>query len=96
MFVSQKIAPRKNTQNDIFQKHKNKNSKLSTTMSRQYTHNKLTTRKVIAAFFKDVKIEESFSSQDQKLLEKPICDDSFFRTKNHHSANTLLQRSLTQ
>ena len=69
MFVPQKIAPRINTKNDIFQKHKNQIQKLSITMSRQHTQNALTTQKIVAAYFKDVKIEETFSSQDQKLVK---------------------------
>ena len=35
----------------------------------QQTHNAKTTQKNIAVFFKDVKTEETFSSQDQKLVE---------------------------
>ena len=43
-----------------------------------------------------VKTEETFSSRDQTLVETTIfCDDNFFPTENHHSANPLLQRSLT-
>ena len=38
-------------------------------MNRQHTHKALTTQKIVAVYFKDVKIEETFSSQDQKLLE---------------------------
>ena len=67
-FVPQKIASRANTK-DIFQKHKDQNRKLSTTMNCQQTHNALTTQKNVAVYFKDVKIEETFSSQDQKLVE---------------------------
>ena len=37
-------------------------------MKFQKTHNALTTRKNVAVFFKDVKTEEEFSSQDQKLV----------------------------
>ena len=33
------------------------------------SHNALTTQKNVAVFSKDVKIEETFSSQDQKLVE---------------------------
>ena len=58
-----------NTKNDIFQKHKEQNHKLCTPMNRQHTHNALTTQKLVALFFKGVKIEEKFSSQDQKLVE---------------------------
>ena len=38
-------------------------------MNRHHTHNALTTQKIVAVFFKDVKTEETFSSQDQKLVE---------------------------
>ena len=38
-------------------------------MNFQKTHNALTTQKNVALFFKDVKTEETFSSQDQKLVE---------------------------
>ena len=37
-------------------------------MNSQQTHNSLTTQKSVAVYFKDVKTEESFSSQDQKLV----------------------------
>ena len=38
-------------------------------MNCQQTHNALTTQKNVAVCFKDVKTEETFSSQDQKLVE---------------------------
>ena len=38
-------------------------------MSLQHTHNALKTKKMVAVYFKDVKTEENFSSQDQKLVE---------------------------
>ena len=38
-------------------------------MNFQQTHNALTTRKNVAVYFKDVKTEETFSSQDQTLVE---------------------------
>ena len=38
-------------------------------MNFQHTHNALTTQKNVSVFFKDVKTEETFSSQDQKLVE---------------------------
>ena len=38
-------------------------------MNRQQTHNAFTNRKNSAVYLKDVKIEETFSSQDQKLVE---------------------------
>ena len=68
-FVPQKIASRINTKNDIFQKHKDQNQKLSTPKNCQETHNAFTTQKTVAVYFKDVKTEETFSSQDQKLEE---------------------------
>ena len=68
--VPQKMASRINTKNDIFQKHKDQIQKLSsTTMNRQHTHNALTTHKIVAVYCKDVKTEETFSSQDQKRVE---------------------------
>ena len=38
-------------------------------MNCQQFQNALTTRKTVAVYFKDVKTEETFSSQDQKLME---------------------------
>ena len=39
-------------------------------MNCQQTHNALTPQKKnVAVYFKDVKTEETFSSQDQKLVE---------------------------
>ena len=38
-------------------------------MSHQHTHNALTTRKIVDVYLEDVKTEETFSSQDQKLVE---------------------------
>ena len=38
-------------------------------MNCQQTHNALTSQKSVAVYFKDVKTEETFSSQDQKLVE---------------------------
>ena len=38
-------------------------------MNLHHTHNALTTQKSVAVFFKDVKIEATFSSQDQQLVE---------------------------
>ena len=57
-----------NTKNDIFQKYKDKNQKLSTSMNLQHTRIAFTTQKSVAVYFKDVKTEETFSSQDQKLV----------------------------
>ena len=58
-----------NTKNDIFQKHKEQKQKLRTPMNCQHTHNSLTNQKSSAAYFRDVKTEEAFSNQDQKLVE---------------------------
>ena len=66
--MPQKIASRKNTKK-TFLKHKDQNQKLSTPMNCQQTHNALITQKIVAVYFKDVKTEETFSSQDQKLVE---------------------------
>ena len=57
-----------NPKSDIFQKHKDQNQKHCTPMDFQRTHNRLTTRKSVTMYFKDVKTEETFSSQDQKLV----------------------------
>ena len=38
-------------------------------MSRQNIRNALTIQKSVAVYFKDVKTEETFSRQDQKLVE---------------------------
>ena len=58
-----------NPKNDIFQKHRDQNQKLITLMNFQHTRNALTTQKSVAVCFKDAKTEETFSSQDQKLVE---------------------------
>ena len=54
------------TKNHIKAEHKrhisereNQNQKLCTPMNRQYTHNALTTQKIVAVYFKDVKTEET-------------------------------------
>ena len=54
---------------DIFQKHRDQNQKLSTPMNCQHIRNALTTQNIVAVYFEDVKTEETFSSQDQKLVE---------------------------
>ena len=38
-------------------------------MSLRHTHNALKLQKSVAVYFKDVKTEETFSSQDQKQVE---------------------------
>ena len=38
-------------------------------MKFRHTHNALTTQKSVAVYFKNVETEETFSSQDQKLVE---------------------------
>ena len=67
--VPQKIASRTNTKKDKFQKHKDQDQKLSTPMNFQQTHDVLTIQKTVAVYFNDVKTEETFGSQDQKLVE---------------------------
>ena len=67
--VPQKIGSKMNTKKDIFQKHKYANQKLKTPRNRQHVHNALTPRKSVPGYFKDIKTEETFSSQDQKLVE---------------------------
>ena len=58
-----------NTKKDIFQKHKHQNLNPRTPMNSQHTQNALKNQKSCAAYFKDVKTEETFSSRDQKLVE---------------------------
>ena len=58
-----------NTEKDIFQTQQHQNQKFSTPRNRQHGHNALTTRKSVAGYFKDVKTEETFSSQDQNQVE---------------------------
>ena len=38
-------------------------------MNCQQTHSAIITQKIISVYFKDVKTEETFSSQDQKQVE---------------------------
>ena len=57
-----------NTKKNISETRKPK-SKPRTPLSLQHTHNALTTQKSVAVHFKDVKTEETFSSQDMKLVE---------------------------
>ena len=40
-----------------------------TPMNRQHIHSALAPQKSVALYFKDEKTEETFSSQDQKLVE---------------------------
>ena len=72
--------------------NKVQNLKLSTLMNRHSIHNVFTTLKNVADYFKDVKIEETFRSLDQKLVKASMWQ--FFSDKNHHSGIPLLQRSL--
>ena len=65
-------------------------------MNFQQTHNVLSTKKTVAVYFKDVKTEGTFSSQDQKLVETTNLWRQLSWDKNRHSTNPLLQRSLTQ
>ena len=50
-------------------------------MNCQQTHNALTTQKNVAVYFKDVKTEETFSSQDQKLVETTNLSRQLFSDK---------------
>ena len=52
-------------------------------MNCQQNSNALTTQKSVAVYFKDVKTEETFSSQDQKLVETT----NFIETKNSPAQN---------
>ena len=65
-------------------------------MNCQQTHNVLASQKSSAAQFEDVKTVETFSNQDQKLVETTNLWRQLSSDKNHHSTNPLLQRSLTQ
>ena len=58
-----------NIKKDIFQKHKYQNPKPRSPMNIQHTQNAITNQKSSAADFQDVKTEEAFSNQDQKLVE---------------------------
>ena len=62
------MASRMNTKKTYFRNTKTK-TKHRTPVNIQHTHNALTTQKSVAVYFKDVKTEETFSSQDQKLVE---------------------------
>ena len=65
-------------------------------MNNQHAHNALTNQKSSAAYFKDVKTEEVFSNQDQKVVETNNLWRQLSSDKIHYSANPLLQRLLTQ
>ena len=65
-----------------------------TPMNRQKTQKALTTQKSVTVYFKDVKTEESFSSQDQKLVETTNLCITLLRQK-HSSANSLAQRPIS-
>ena len=58
-----------NTKKDIFQKHKEKIQNFSFQMNCQHIFNALLILKSVVVYFKDVKTEETFSSQDQTLVE---------------------------
>ena len=70
---------------DTFQKYKEQNQKNCTPMNIQHTHNSLTTQKIVAVYFKDVKLKKHSVAKTRSLWKLPICDN-FFRTKNHRSA----------
>ena len=55
-------------------------------MNCQHTHNALTiqkSKKSVAVYFKDVKSEEKFSSQDQMLVETTNLRRQFFSDKKN-------------
>ena len=58
-----------NTKKDIFQKLKDQNPNPRSPMNSQHTQKTITNQKSSAAYFKDVKTEEAFSNQDEKLVE---------------------------
>ena len=53
----------------FFSETRKPKSKPRTPLSLQQTHNALKSQKSVAVFFKDIKTEETFSSQEQKLVE---------------------------
>ena len=63
-------------------------------MNLQPYQNAVTPQKNVAVYFRDVKTEKTYSSQDQKLVESSNLWQ-LLSDKNHHSGNPLLQRSLT-
>ena len=84
-----------NTKKDIFQKHKDQNPKPRNPMNFQQTHNALITQKMSLCISNMSKLKKHSVAKTRSQWKLPICDDIFLRTKNHHSANPLLQRSLT-
>ena len=65
-------------------------------MNSQHTQSALTSQQISAAHFKDVKTEEAFINQDQKVVETTNLWRQLSSDKNHHSTNPLMQRSQTQ
>ena len=65
-------------------------------MNSQLTHNALTNQKSRAAYFKDVKTEEAFSSQDQKLVATTNLWQLFFEKKlpQSKSASATIAKSV--
>ena len=66
-------------------------------MNCQQTHNALTTQKSVAVYFKDVKTEETFSSQDQKLVEATNLRRQLFSDKKpsqRKSASATIAKSV--
>ena len=53
----------------FFRNTRTKIKKISTPRNRQHVHNALTPQKSVPGYLKDVKTEETFSSQDQKIVE---------------------------
>ena len=58
-----------NTKKDIFQKHKTPKSKSQNSHEQSAYIQRINKLNSSAAYFKDVKTEEAFSGQDQKLVE---------------------------
>ena len=65
-------------------------------MSCQQIHNASTSRNSVAVYIKDVKTEETFSSQYQKLVETTNLWRQLFSDKISSQRKSPLQRSLTQ
>ena len=80
-----------------FHRKKKWNKKIKHTQVTSTIEKCIINTKKAALSFKFMETQVMSGSQDQK--EKKNCqysDDRFFRTKNHHSANSLQQQSLTQ
>ena len=65
-------------------------------MSLQHTHNALKTQKNVAVYFKDVKTEQTFSSQDRTEASGNYQFVITLLRQKQSSANSLVQRPLHQ